>query len=112
MDLVDVNVVGSKPTQGVVDLLQDARAAGVADHPSTFPFKAGLGGDKHARAQPTLGECLPNDFLGATESVSRRRVDDIDAMLDAGSDRGNRFRLIGSTPHPAADRPGADSDAR
>jgi DNA-binding ferritin-like protein len=33
-------------------------------------------------------------------------------MLDRGADGGDGFRLVGSAPHPAADRPGAERDPR
>src|SRR5450631_192345 len=61
VDLVDVDVIGSKPTQGILDLLQDPRPAGIAEYLSTLPFKADLGSNEHARAQFTLGYCPAND---------------------------------------------------
>ena len=48
MNLVDVDVVGAKPTQGILDLLQDPRPAGIAEYLSTLPFKADLRSDEHA----------------------------------------------------------------
>src|SRR5712691_9099105 len=60
----------------------------------------------------TLGEGLADDLFRAAESIDRGGIDDIDAVLDRRSDRGNGFCLLGSTPHPAPDGPGAQGDTR
>ena len=60
----------------------------------------------------TLGDGLADDLFRTAESIDRSGIDEIDAMLDRRSDRGNGFRLLGSTPHPAADGPGAQSHTR
>src|SRR5207253_8351220 len=56
------------------------------------PLDSGLGRDAHARAQMTLGEGLADDFFRAAESIGRGRIDEIHAVLDRRSDRGNGFR--------------------
>src|SRR5262245_8056712 len=112
MHLVDVDVVGAKPPQGCVDLLQDACTAGIAEHPPTLPFESDLGRDQHARTQVTFSDGLADDLFRAPEPVGRSGVDDVDAVLDRRADRANRFDFVGSAPHPAADRPGADGDTR
>jgi hypothetical protein len=76
------------------------------------PFKSGLGGDVHIRAHAGLGDCPANDLLGSAKSIDGGRVDDIDAMLQRGTDGGNRFSFIGSAPHPPANGPGAERDGR
>ena len=83
MNLIDVDVVGSKPAQGILDLAHDAGAAGIARYPAALPLQSGLGGNKHVRAQPAFGDRLANDLFGAAESIDRRRIDDVDAMLEA-----------------------------
>src|SRR5215813_8981956 len=60
----------------------------------------------------TFGEGLADDFFRSAESIGRSGIDEIDAVLDRRSDRGNGFRLLGSTPHPAADGPGAQGNTR
>src|SRR5262245_65652833 len=60
----------------------------------------------------TLGEGLADDFFGTAESIGRSSIDEIDTVLDRRSDRGNGLRLLGSTPHPAADGPGAQGNTR
>src|SRR5215831_1896075 len=82
------------------------------EHSSARPLKSGLGRDEHARAEMTLGEGLADDFFRTAESIGRSGIDEIDAVLDRRSDRGNGFRLLGSTPHPTADGPGAQGDTR
>src|SRR5215475_1233622 len=82
------------------------------EHSSARPLKSGLGRDEHARAEMTLGEGLADDFFGTAESIGRSSIDEIDTVLDRRSDRGNGLRLLGSTPHPAADGPGAQGNTR
>src|SRR5258708_34951234 len=112
MNLIDVNVIGSKPAQRILNLPHDAGAAGIAGYFSTLPLKSGLGGNKHVRAQPAFGDRPANDLLGAAESLDRGRVDNVDAMLECGLDGSDRFSFVGSSPHPPADRPSALSDQR
>ena len=112
MNLVDVDDVGAKPAKRVLDLLHDAGAARIAKHFSVLPFEPGLGSDDDARTQLGLGDRFADDLLRAAEAVDRRRVDDIDAVLDRCANCCDRFRLIGSAPHPATNRPRADRDAR
>src|SRR6516165_12724664 len=57
----------------------------------------------------TLGDGLADDLFRTAESIDRGGIDEIDAALDRCSDRGNGFRFLGSTPHPAADGPGAQA---
>jgi hypothetical protein len=47
VDLVDVDVIGSKPTQGLLHFLQDSHPAGITKYPSILPFKSSLGGDEY-----------------------------------------------------------------
>src|SRR5262245_42224806 len=60
----------------------------------------------------TLGDGLADDFFRTAKSIGRSGIYEIDAVLDRRSDRGNGFRLLGSTPHPTADGPGAQGDTR
>jgi len=105
VDLIDVDVIGSQPAQRVFDLSQDSRSAGVAEYSSALPLKPHLGRDEHARAKIALGECLADDFLRATKPIGRSGIDETDAMIDRFADGRDGFRLIGSAPHPTADRP-------
>src|SRR5262250_3242601 len=59
-----------------------------------------------------LGDGLADDFFRTAEAIDRSGIDEIDAALDRRSDRGNGFRLLGSTPHPAPDGPGAQGNTR
>src|SRR5580693_1844537 len=81
MNLIDVDVVGSKPTQGVLDLVHDAAAAGVAKYAPVLPFESNLGGNQHFVTQASLGYRFANDFFRATEAIDRRRIDSIDAVV-------------------------------
>ena len=59
----------------------------------------------------TLGEGLANDFFRTAEAIGRSGIDEVDAVLDRRSNRGNGVRLVGSTSHPAADGPRPYGDA-
>src|SRR5258706_9418566 len=85
MNLVDVNVIGSKPAQRILDFPHDAGAAGIARYSSTLPLKSGLAGNKHVRAQPAFDR-LAYDLLGAAKSIDGGGVDDVDAMPQCGPD--------------------------
>src|SRR5258708_15736512 len=50
MNLIDVNVIGSKPAQRILNLPHDAGTAGIARYPSSLPLQSDLGGDDHVRA--------------------------------------------------------------
>ncbi len=63
MDLIDVDVVGLQPAQGILDLLQNSRPAGIAEYLFILPLKPSLGGDQDARAQMTLGNRLADNFF-------------------------------------------------
>src|SRR5262249_33202956 len=91
---------------------QDSRAAGIAEHTPARPLNSGFGRDANARAQMTLGDGFADDFFRTAESIDRSGIDEIDAVLDRRSDRGNGFGLPGPTPHPAADGPGAERNTR
>src|SRR5882724_12632573 len=112
MNLIDVDVIGSKPAQGILDFPHDAGAAGIAGYFSAVPLQSGLGGNEHVRAQPAFGDRLADDLLGPAESVDRGGVDNVDAMLECGPNGCDRLSLVGSAPHPSADGPGADGDGR
>src|SRR5882757_8013271 len=112
VNLIDINVVGSKPAQGILDFAQDAGTAGIARYSSTLPLKSDLGSNNDVRAQAALGDRLANDLFRMAESIDRSRVHKIDAMLERGLDGSNRFGFVGSTPHPPADGPSPNSDGR
>ncbi len=112
MNLIDVDVIGPKPAQGILNLPQDAGAAGIARYFSTIPLKSGLGGNNHVRAQLTLGKRLAHDLLGTAESIDWSGVNNVDAMLECRADGGDRFGFIGSAPHPPTDGPCTDCDGR
>src|SRR5882757_7656791 len=112
MDLIDVDVIGSKSTQRVFNFSHDASAAGVARYSPTIPLKADLGGDYHARPEPAFGNGSANDLFRATESIDRSCVNNIDTTLEGSLDGSNRFRFVGPTPHPATDGPRTDRDGR
>src|SRR5260370_30591352 len=104
MNLVDVDMIGSKPAQGILDLAQNPGTAGIAEYSSVLPFQPGLGGNKHARAQAARSNRLANELFRAAESVNRGGIDDIDAVFERSPDRRYGFSFISPTPHPASDR--------
>jgi hypothetical protein len=73
-------------------------------------LQSGLGGNQHVRTQPCFRDRVADNLLRTAKSVDRRGVDEVDAMLEGGADGTNGFRLVGTAPHPSADRPGTDRD--
>src|ERR671934_703099 len=67
--LIDVDVLGSQPPQRILNLLQDSRAARIAEYSSTLPLKPHLGRDVHARAKVALGDRLADDFFRTAEAI-------------------------------------------
>ena len=59
MNLIDIDVIGSKPAQGIFDLAHDAGAAGVAKYAAILPFESDLGGDNDAERSPPSAIALP-----------------------------------------------------
>ena len=112
MDLVDVDDVRLQPAQRVLDLLEDPALAGVAVGFAVLPGQADFGRDDGLIAAAVLGERFADDFLRTAESIDRRRIDNIDAVIERRPDGGNRFRFVGAAPHPTADGPGTESDVR
>jgi len=98
MNLVDVDMIDLKPAQGILDLAQNPGTAGIAEYSSVLPFQPGLGGNKHARAQPALGNRLADVLLRPAEPVSRSGINDIDAVIDRSLDRRDGFGFISATP--------------
>jgi hypothetical protein len=109
---VEANVVGEHGTSSVF-LWSSAQIGGmgVADALA----KRGSGFDIFRREVEWNRTCalpISRSSVGSAESIDGGRVDDIDAMLQRGTDGGNRFSFIGSAPHPPANGPGADRDGR
>ena len=57
-------------------------------------------------------ERLAYDLLGMAEPIDGRGVDEIDAEVERVMDGGDGVLLFAAAPHPAADGPGAERDAR
>lgn len=98
VDLVDVDIIGSKPAQRIVDLAHDLFAARITKDFAISPFKSDLRRDKHTRAQAAFSDGFADDLFGMAKTIDWRRIDDINAMVQCGADGGNRFSFI-SSPH-------------
>jgi len=76
------------------------------------PLEAAFRRDQNPPAAAVGSERPPDNFLGKAEAVGGCRVDHVDAMIDRGLDRAKSAAHIAAAPHPAAYRPGAQSDPR
>ena len=112
MHLIEIDDVGAKPLQRVLDLLENSLRPGIAEGLSVPPGQSDLGGDLHLLAQTALGERLADYFFGTAEAIDRGSIDQRHAALDGRTDRGDRLGFIRTAPHPTADRPGAEADPR
>src|SRR5712675_617332 len=103
--LVDINVVGSEPTQRILELLENALARGVAFDFALSPIDADFGGNDDA-VPATILEGVTHKFFGTTKAINGRGVDQVDAQVESSMNGTDGFLLIGSAPHPTADGPG------
>jgi hypothetical protein len=113
--LVDVDRVEPQALEAELDFTQDRVAfEHVAYAAVAAVLQAGLG--EHVRSRPQALERAADDLFGMAEPVDRGRVEPVDAELHRPLDRGDRqlvvLRTPGIPPAAAADRPGAQSDAR
>ena len=117
---VEIDMIGAEAAQALLDLMGDAISAEIAMNRQSvlveevialagMPVEPALGGDDHLVT--TSADRLADNFLTATKAIGGRGVNQRYAGIDRGLDRGNRGILVSATPHPAADRPGAEADA-
>jgi len=103
MHEIDIDVVGTQSTQRIIDLAKNSSAARIAVYLGVAPFQPGLGRDHrlpaHARNR------LADDLLGYAKAVDRRGIDEVDALVQCRTNRGDRLAFVGSPPHPAAHCP-------
>src|SRR5271156_6990778 len=99
MDLINVYVVRAKPAERILDLLTDAGGRGISRDRSVVPFESNFGRDENLLAISPLCNCLPDDFFGNAETVHRRRINQVDALIEGGVNRANRFSFVGAAPH-------------
>src|SRR2546429_4386046 len=105
MDLIDVDVVHAKSTERILDLLPDAIARGISRNRAVVPLESNFGRDENLVPMSSLLNCLSDDFFGNSETVNRRRVDQIDPFVKGGVNRSNRFSFVCAAPHPTTDSP-------
>ncbi len=110
VNLVQVDTIGLQPPQRVLDLPADACGGGVAVDARVAPLQRRLGGDHRLVAQALQG--LADDLFGMAEAIDRRGVDQVDPGFHRTPDGFHRRRVVSAAPHPAADGPGAEADAR
>jgi hypothetical protein len=124
MGLIEVHVVGLQPAKAVLQLaanrfrpqqLVDLRSGLSRRHPFVIgaeeqlaflavPNQPALGSQHHAVAASL--DRPADDLLRTSITVHGGRVDERDALIDGGLDRGHGLAFVGPAPHPAADGPG------
>src|SRR5712671_6461047 len=107
--LIDIDVVGSEPTQRILELLENALTRGVTFDFALSPIDADFAGNDNA-VSATISEGIAHQFFGTTKAVDGRCVDQVDAQVECGMNSTDGFFLIRSAPHPTADGPGAYRD--
>ena len=111
MHLIDIDVIGVEAPQRVGRLTQDPVAARIAMDFTVLPLEPHLCCDHDVRAQPRVGKRVADDFFGAAKTIGGCGVDQGDAAFNGGADCLDRLLLVSAAPHPAADRPGAETNA-
>src|SRR6266478_10126983 len=109
MHLVNINIAGLQAPKRVIKLLQNSFAAGVALNRTRGPIEAHLGCEDNIVPAPVLVNGFTNDLFRASLSINRRRVDQVDALVERRMNRANGLFFVRSAPHPAANSPGAQS---
>jgi hypothetical protein len=71
--------------QRILDLLVDPRPAAIAERLAVAPIKTDLGGDQ-GFVPPNFLKRPADDFFRMTETVDRRRIDEVDATIDGATD--------------------------
>src|SRR5258707_7951157 len=84
--LIDVDNVSTQPAQRILDLLVDPRPAAVAERLALAPIKTDLGGDQDF-VPPNFLKRPADDFFRMTETVDRRRIDEVDPTIDGAPNR-------------------------
>jgi hypothetical protein len=109
--LIEIDHICSKPPKRILDFFDNACPARVAERLAILSVKSGLCGDDRL---PTAaaGKGFSDDLLRATESIDGRGVDEIDSALERFLDRLDGIAFVGPAPHPAADRPRPECNAR
>jgi hypothetical protein len=94
VDLVKIDVIDPESLQTIVDFLQYAPGTRVAaDSFLVVPFQAALGGDDDFFTPPLLKR-LPDYFLGFSETVNRRGIDEIYSQFERSQNGGKRFPFV------------------
>src|SRR6266849_273529 len=109
--LIDVDVIRPKTTQRILELLKNTLARRVAFDFAIRPVDANLGGKDNAPPATVLVQGFAHDLFGTPVAVNGRCVDQVDALAERGMNGADRFLLVSSTPHPAADGPSAECDS-
>jgi hypothetical protein len=74
VDLVDIDVVRLQASQRLVDLMQDAFAAGITKGTITAPVETGFGCDHHSIPRAGCGDRFADDLLGVPETINGRGI--------------------------------------
>ncbi|MNZ49925.1 hypothetical protein D3C78_677040 [compost metagenome] len=113
---VMVDIVGSEPFQALFDLMPDGRGAEITVNRLAIlmeeigtvihmPDKPAFG-DQHHLVTPA-GNCLADDGFRKPHAIGRCGIDEGNSRIDGGLYGGDGLPLVGATPHPATDGPGA-----
>src|SRR5260221_365318 len=112
MHLVYIDVVRLETTERALKFPENPPARGVAFDLACCPVEAYFCGEDGAISEAVLAQSFSHNLLGASLSVDRCGIEQIDAVVESGMDSANRFLLVRAAPHPAANGPGAERDPR
>src|SRR4051812_24322718 len=116
MELVQIDALDAEPAQRRLALAADlAERSDRILHAVVAPNHPALGEDERTIFSAAFRQHPAHDFLGVTEPIDGSGVDPIDTALDGVIHRRNGFVVVLRSPRecptPAANRPGAESDA-
>lgn len=82
MHLIEVDDIGPQTPQRIIDLLADARPAGIAEYLAVVPIQPDLGGDADPVSRFGFSQSLAHQLFCVAEAVGRCCVDQCDAAVD------------------------------
>jgi hypothetical protein len=97
MDLIEIDVIGGKGSQTLLDASLNPFRAGIAGHTETCGSETSLCGNNQFVASPAL-ERLSQKPLGGAEAVCLRRVEEVHAVICGPADSGHGLLGVCCSP--------------
>ena len=112
MTLIEIDDVGLQSAERVLDFHDNACFFRIPKWLAILPVEAHLCRNDCTLAAAIHRQCFSDDFLRATETIDGRCVDQSDTAVQCRVDRFDGLAFVAAAPHPPADGPSSQGDAR